>query len=386
MVFTISPDETNPTPQPDAPDAATSDPGEAMHPHEMEARESADATDSSENDTPPPLILTETAIYSTDTPAINKLTFHGNGGTLFGIQFVNFLLGIITLGFYRFWGKARVRKYLYSQLELMDARFTYFGTGKELFIGWLKGMGIIIFGYLVINLLQYSLVNVLKGVHMAFMGVFYVAFLALLGFAKVGCARYRLSRSSWRGIRLSFRGTFREGIWLHVWGNLAVLLTLGMFYPFLQTRLRAYWFNNSNYGNTPFSYDGKGKDLFMPFLFAVLLALLTFGITFFWFMARLERYHWEHTKFPGMTFKSTVTGGALFHLIVGNILLFIFTIGIATPWVVTRTMNFRCKYLAFNGLPAFEKISQDAKAAQAAGEGVADYLDIDGGIFDFGII
>jgi len=69
-------------------------------------------------------------------------TFQGNGGGLFGIYLRNVLLGIVTCGIYTFWGKTRVRQYLYGQTEFAGDRFAYHGTGMELFRGWLKAVGL----------------------------------------------------------------------------------------------------------------------------------------------------------------------------------------------------------------------------------------------------
>ena len=75
---------------------------------------------------------------------IYPFSFKGNGGTLFGIQIVNLLLIIITLGIYYFWAKARVRSYTWSQADFDTNRFAYSGTGKEVLIGWLKVL--VVFG------------------------------------------------------------------------------------------------------------------------------------------------------------------------------------------------------------------------------------------------
>jgi hypothetical protein len=52
-----------------------------------------------------------------DNGTIRKLNFHGNGFDLFSIFIVNALLIIVTLGVYYFWGKVKIKRYLYSQLE-----------------------------------------------------------------------------------------------------------------------------------------------------------------------------------------------------------------------------------------------------------------------------
>jgi uncharacterized membrane protein YjgN (DUF898 family) len=75
---------------------------------------------------------------------IYPLSFQGNGGTLFGIQIVNLLLIIVTLGIYYFWAKTRVRVYTWSQVDFNGDRFSYHGTAKEVLIGWLKAL--VIFG------------------------------------------------------------------------------------------------------------------------------------------------------------------------------------------------------------------------------------------------
>ena len=58
----------------------------------------------------------------------------------FRIHIVNVLLSICTLGFILFWGKTRIRKYMTSHLTLQKDRLEYTGTGKELFIGFLKAL------------------------------------------------------------------------------------------------------------------------------------------------------------------------------------------------------------------------------------------------------
>ncbi len=69
------------------------------------------------------------------TAQTHALSFHGKGGELFGIYLVNALLSIVTLNVYYFWGKTKLRRYLWSHTQFMGDRFEYLGTGKELFKG-----------------------------------------------------------------------------------------------------------------------------------------------------------------------------------------------------------------------------------------------------------
>jgi len=50
---------------------------------------------------------------------------------------VNILLNVITVGFYRFWDKTRIRNYIWSHLRFQGENFEYTGTGKELLFGFL---------------------------------------------------------------------------------------------------------------------------------------------------------------------------------------------------------------------------------------------------------
>src|SRR4051794_33119066 len=63
--------------------------------------------------------------------------YEGRLGEIYGIFIVNLLLSIVTLGFYRFWGKTRMRRYVWSRVSLSGDPFEYTGTGGELFVGFL---------------------------------------------------------------------------------------------------------------------------------------------------------------------------------------------------------------------------------------------------------
>src|SRR6185437_9615849 len=72
----------------------------------------------------------------------------------------NFLLTIVTLGFYRFWARVRVRRYFWSSLRLADEPLEYTGTGLELFVGFLIAVAVIApFGIAYVVLKRISLGN-----------------------------------------------------------------------------------------------------------------------------------------------------------------------------------------------------------------------------------
>src|SRR5499425_1828690 len=167
-----------------------------------------------------------------------KLSFHGNGGTLFGIYVVNVLLTIVTLGIYRFWGRVKVRRFMMSQTSFEGDRLAYHGTGKELLNGFFRAG--LIFG---VPLTVLITLDELAGDRMVHVGIRFLSSVLIFIFfpvAMVGARRYRLSRTSWRGIRFAFRGRARDFISIFVRGSLLSSLTLSLYYPFFQARQQRF--------------------------------------------------------------------------------------------------------------------------------------------------
>lgn len=332
-------------------------------------------------DAPPHMAQGGTLYAEPDGDQIHWLTFHGTGGSLFGIQIVNMFLTILTLGIYYFWGKSRVRSYLLSQTEFAGDRFAYHGTGKELLIGFLKAM--VLFVPIIALYLAPEFVEVTEVVKIVTILFVYGMMAMLIPLAMVGARRYRMSRTSWRGIRFSFRGGGMDFVKLFAKCSFLSMITGGLYYPYYETRKHAFMVSHSYFGNQKFHFDGHGRDLFGSYMLAMLLALPTLGLYWFWFQAKKHRYFWDNTTIDYARFRSTVTGGALLWLWVGNILLLVVTLGLAWPWVVVRNAQFTARYLTLEGSVDLTAIQQQAQVASPTGEGLASFLDLDSG-FDFG--
>ncbi len=304
-----------------------------------------------------------------------KLAFHGSGGTLFGIHIVNILRTLVTLGVYRFWGKVRVRRYMLSQTAFEGDRFAYHGTGKELLLGFLKAVLVVGLPLTALNLAgQLSGDELLANTAQV---LTWAAILVFIPVAMVGARRYRLSRTSWRGIRFSFHGRMWDFIKLFVGGSVLTSLTLGLYYPVFQTKQQAFMVSHARFGQRPFRFDGRGRDLFRPYLLALLLTLPTLGLCWFWFQARKIRYFWEHTFFEAARFRATVTGGSLLNLTIGNLLLLLVTLGFAWPWVLVRNARFAFAYLTLEGAPDLAGIVQEPQTASATGDALSGFLGAD---------
>jgi uncharacterized membrane protein YjgN (DUF898 family) len=272
-----------------------------------------------------------------------------------------------------------VRKYLLSESEFEGDRFAYHGTGKELLVGSLKAG--LVFGLPFTFLSLPELLG--AGVAVQAMARFLASciFLVFVPFAIVGTRRYRLSRTSWRGIRFSFRGRVVDFIKLFIGGSLLSGVTLGLYYPIFSTRQYGFLASHSYFGNQKFDFDGNGRDLFWSYLLALLLTIPTLGLYWFWFQAKKQRYFTDHTSFGTARLRSTVTGGRLLLLGLGNLALLIVTLGFGLPWVSVRNVRFWFDNVSLEGPLDVSTIQQEAELASATGEGLAGFLDLD---FDLG--
>ncbi len=305
-----------------------------------------------------------------------QFSFTGKGSTLFGIHIVNLFLTIITLGIYHFWAKVKVRKYLWGQFEVAGDRFAYHGTAKEIFLGWIKAVAVFGIPYLALQqapvLLKWGVVAQLVGGLAAF-----ILLMFFIPFAIVGARRYRLSRSSWRNVRFSFRGKVKECFQIYLKGTLLSMITLGIYAPWFFMNLQRFLTGNSHFGNRKFSFDGKGGDLIGGFLLSLLLAIPTLFLSLLWFNVKLNRYTWEHTRLGEAQFRSGITFGGLLGLTVTNFLLVLVTLGFGFSWAQVRQMRYIATNLHLDGPADLDSIAQEPLDSAATAEEIAGFLDLD---------
>jgi len=304
------------------------------------------------------------------------LSFQGQGGTLFGIQIVNLLLTIVTLGIYYFWAKTKVRAYIWGQTDFDGDRFGYTGTGKEVLLGWIKAM--LIFGlplYLLKNL------PILLGApkYLIVLGSLASLMLIMLFIpvATVGSRRYRLSRTSLRGIRFSFRGRWFEYARVFVPCAFLLIITLGLYMPYFEMRSQKFLLGKSFFGNRNFSFDGEGCDLLGLYVAATLLALPTLFLSLLWYQCKKTNYVWSHVSFGDARFTSTLTFGGLFKLYFVNILIVVFSLGFGAPWARVRKLRYFTSNLSLEGRLDLDNIVQEAQQSTAVGEEIGDFLAMD---------
>ena len=303
--------------------------------------------------------------------------FVGRSGELWIIIIINFLLTVVTLGIWRFWGRTRIRRYLWSHTEYQGDAAEYTGTGGELFVGFL----IVFFAILLPLSIVFGLLSQWLTVEQPELAalvplVFNFLILYLIGIALYRARRYRLSRSTWRGIRFAQTGSSFRFAWLFIGYVVTGVLTLGLALPFWHLKHWSFRWNNTWFGNRPFSFAGPVGPLYKPFIISWLLFLPTLGFSYAWYKAAAFEHLARHTRYEGQGFEFTIAPGRLIGFLLLNLLLVVVTLGLGQPITQLRAVRLITEHI---GLPAgidFEAIAQSAAERPEIGEGLADAFDV----------
>ncbi len=194
---------------------------------------------------------------------------------LVGIVIKNLLLTIITLGVYRFWARTRLRRYFWSNIVVAGEPIEYTGTGRELFVGFLIALAILLPLGVIYAAVERALLGNLAAT-IALKILYVVALATLVQAAKFRARRYRLSRTAWRGIRAGQSGSTWRYIGLSWLYGLLSFVTLGLAVPWSDVALERYKVNHSWFGESGFGLEASGRRLIARWL--VVLALLVLPV------------------------------------------------------------------------------------------------------------
>ncbi len=340
---------------------------------------------------------------------------HTELGPMFKIVLTNLALTILTLGIYRFWGKTRLRQYLWGHVEVMGDRLEYTGTGKELFLGFLFVFIVILMPFFfVVGFLQVTFADdpEILGVIETLQSIVILFF---IGAAIFRARRYRLTRTHWRGIYGNQTGS------AIVYGILVMAcyfltaLTFGLAWPWCSVRLKKYEMKHTWLGDQQPNFAPETKKLYGPFLIAWLLGILYFAAVgfgvfsvieslepmdkesallivgtviafylsiipgaaiFLWYRGKAYNHFVSSTKFVNHNLTSAITGGGFAGLTVGNMLIMLFSLGLASPFVYRRYLNFVEARVGLSGDGDFSDLMQSELGKPTRGEGLADAFDV----------
>ena len=146
--------------------------------------------------------------------AVAELSFSGDRGEFRQLVTRGAGLELVTVGFYRFWLATDIRRHLWSNTIIDGDAAEYTGRGRELLIGFLFALAILVPIYL-----AYFLIGLEVERFKAFASFPLFLFFYLFGqFAIYRARRYRLTRTVWRGVRFWMDGSgwayaMRAGLW-----------------------------------------------------------------------------------------------------------------------------------------------------------------------------
>jgi uncharacterized membrane protein YjgN (DUF898 family) len=191
-------------------------------------------------------------------PPPMPVAFSGSRREFFDLAKRGAMLELVTLGFYRFWLLTDIRRHLWSNTLVDGDAAEYTGRGKELLIGFLVALAILVPIYL-----GYFLIGLEAERYQAFASIPLFVFFYLFGqFAIYRARRYRMTRTVWRGVRFWMTGSgwkyaFRASLW-----GLLMMLTLGLILPWRVAALERYKMRHSHYGDLQGSFEGRGWEFF----------------------------------------------------------------------------------------------------------------------------
>ena len=359
------------------------------------------------------------------------ITYDAKVRRLFGMGLTIAFLSLITLGFYRFWGKTQIRRYLASRISIMGDRFEYTGTGKELFLGFLIALAVLI----PLGAASYGIELITAGksavTQFTAMGLQYAFILFLIGYATFRARRYRLSRTVLRSIRFWQTGS-NVGYALRMVGYLALTMaTLGIARPVGDIALYRYQMQHTWFGSQKFEFDGRAGPMMGKWILSLALVPFTLGLSLIWYAAFRMRYLQSQTRYQGIGFSLAVTFGnlvriyslyalvmtvlfgffygAIFAVVMPTIIqdqavdaqswmqanaMVLYGVGIGAAFVVFgliapivqllmlthRFIRLVANRLEFIGDVDLHTIMQSAAERPQSGEGLADALDIGSGL------
>ncbi len=314
------------------------------------------------------------------SPSTYRVEYRGTGEGLFGLVLQNFILRVLTLNIYYPWAKTEFRKHVWANTFFLDQALVYRGLGIEIFKGFCKVI-LIYLAYVFSNFFLTFLLGKVGSIILSIAG--FALFLFLIPRIVLGAYRYRLTRTTWRGVRFSLKRIEKDFTWMFVRGALLTLVSFGFYAPVFYHLIYKMKIEATSFGDLHFRYTGDVGEEYLIYVKGVLLSILTLGIYSFWFAAELMRYRVSHTKVGGAVLSRDVTGMDFVKMGFLGGLALVFTIGIAFPWVFAYRTRLLLGKTVATGTIDFENVVQSAVAVNASGEAASDFFDLDNGFFNF---
>ena len=339
----------------------------------------------------PPEPLPTTAAVGAPAAQSFRLRFGGDGGDYFRIWIVNLVLTILTLGIYSAWAKVRRTRYFHANVQLDGVAFQYHGQPGAILRGRLLVAALF---------LAYSL----AGVFSVAAGLVALTVLALLApwfFFKA--MRFRLTNTSWRGLRFGFASRAGEAYQVLLpavvlWVAFVAMAprgptspgqlppTFGLFIalellffallPYFHARLKRYQHGATTFGALRFSFEPSTGAFYGLYLKAAALMVLPaitagvvaaivipvltrsgasggevglvalflafallYAVSGAYYFSRMLRLVWSRTRGGPLSFQSDLSARSFAWLILKVGLLTVVTLGFYWPWAAVALVR-----------------------------------------------
>ena len=358
-------------------------------------------------------------MHGTVTSDESAFAFEGNWREYAPIAFTNLLLTIVTLGIYRFWATTRTRQYLWSRSRFVDEHLEWTGTGKELFVGFLLVMVLLLVPFFVVT--QVAQAMILRGetaIGVALGIASWLLIFYLGGLARYRALRYRLSRTRWRGIRGgSDDHGFGYGV-SYMWKSFVGMIALGLMVPWSMTSLWNERWNRLSFGPHQFEAHAEWGGVFKRYLLFYLSPLLLFfggiiaavvgggigyamggedgaagsmvvtiialGLFFYIglgliavaFYAKFYREVIGATRWNEVSFEFEAATSEWIKLLLGDVALVVLTLGIGAIFLSYRHWKFFMTHMEARGEILLDTLTQSTTSTDRHGEGLLDAFDI----------
>jgi uncharacterized membrane protein YjgN (DUF898 family) len=358
-------------------------------------------------------------------------TWTGSPWKLTGICLLNAVLGILTVGIYTFWGRTEIRRRMWSSVRFLGEPLAYHGTPQELLKGFLGVLAVLLAPLFLIGgivVIAFGQASSVFGVYQ--LALFAVVYPILTAVAFYRARRYRLARTSWRGIRGAMDGSSGEYGLLSWVLALAYPITLFWIVPYRAIALQRMLISDTQLGSEPLRFEGSSKSLYGRFALlwfgSIALYIAMFGVIagaigmrydpqnpiwwttlrssdwakivatvlatlFIWSMmssfyyAKLYNYCAASTEFGrdgglglgSHRFHLDVRGRHLIWLFVTNAAITYLSLYILRPVATARSMKYFAEHLTLIGPFEPDRLGQNLIAIDQSGEGLAQAFDLD---------
>jgi len=214
--------------------------------------------------------------------ALQDLTtdYAGRGGPMFRLALKTGLLTVLTLGFYRFWMKTRMRRYYWSAIRPGGIPLEFVGRPTEMLTGFLTAVVFLAFYIGIVNLvLMFLSFSVFRGDAPAYL-LSFLGLVPMIFFAQYRARRYILARTRWRGIRFGQEPGVKGYVWRAALWWLLALGSGGLLWPLKTFALEKYRTDRTWYGDAKFEQTGGLLSLVGAMKHVYLGAALILGGSF----------------------------------------------------------------------------------------------------------